>query len=61
MENYKLEKYWKLECTNAEICIIKIAVEKYVQQYTNFEFGAFTKEELDSALLTVNYPEHRSL
>ena len=36
------EKYWKLELTNAEISIVKIAVEKYVEQYTNYEWGAFT-------------------
>lgn len=55
------EKYWNLQLTNAEISIIKIAVEKYVEQYTNFEWGAFTKEELASVLLTVNHPQHRSL
>lgn len=55
------QKYWKLECTNAEISIIKIAVEKYVSEYTNFEWGAFTKEELASVLLTVNHPQHRAI
>lgn len=55
------EKYWKLELTNAEISIVKIAVEKYVEQYTNYEWGAFTKEELASVLLTVNHPNHRAL
>lgn len=55
------EKFWKLECTSAEMAIIKIAVEKYVEQYTNFDWGTFTKDELASVLLTVNYPQHRSL
>ena len=53
-----MKKYWQLELTNAEMSIVKIAVERFVKQYAN---DAFTPEELASTLNTVSNPKHRAL
>ncbi len=53
-----MEKFWILQLTSSELTIVKLAVEKYVNQYTN---NGWTREELESTLNVVNNPKHRAL
>ena len=53
-----MEKYWNLELTSAELSIIKIAVERYAEQYKG---SVFTKDEFATTFKAINNPIHRML
>jgi len=53
-----MEKFWQLELTSTELTIVKLAVERYVNQYAN---DVFTPEDLQATLNTVKNPKHRAL
>lgn len=53
-----MEKHWIMELTSAEISIIKIAVERYAEQYKG---TVFTKDEFATTIEAINNANHRSL
>ena len=52
------EKFWNVELTSVEISIIKIAVERYAEQYKG---SVFTKDEFATTFEAINNANHRAL